>query len=106
MLDRPTKGKTVTKTFEVDVTQTVRVELDESRFTPEWMEDFRDHFYRFDTLEEHAAHLAQMCARGMTANFGDPFIEGYGRTSEMEIKFKVVDQVEDVRALSEEEATQ
>lgn len=50
------------------------IELDENVINEEWMKDFRDYFYSFDTLEEHAEHIAQFRAR-----FGDhSFIEGYG----------------------------
>lgn len=49
------------------------VEFDESICNEEWMKQFREHFYNFHTLEEHAEHIAQFRAR-----FGSKFIEGYG----------------------------
>ena len=49
------------------------IEFDENIINKEWMDDFTTFMYDFDTLEEHAEHLAQFEAR-----FGDSFIEGYG----------------------------
>lgn len=64
------------KRFECTVTREDKyiIEFDENIINKEWMKDFREYFYGFDTLEEHAEHLAQFRAR-----FGDQdFIEGYG----------------------------
>jgi hypothetical protein len=49
------------------------VEFDENVCNEQWMEEFRQVFYNFHTLEEHAEHIAQFRAR-----FGGRFIEGYG----------------------------
>ena len=49
------------------------VEFDEKEFDNEFMEHFKNYFYDFDTLKEHAEHIAQFRAR-----FGERFIEGYG----------------------------
>lgn len=64
------------KKFEVVVTQHVTVEVDETRFTEEWMAEFRESFYDFYTIEDHVEHLAGGHARGLWDNFS--FIEGYG----------------------------
>jgi hypothetical protein len=72
---------------EIDVTQTVTVELDESRFTPEFMEEFRRYFYEFDTIDEHFDHLAQLAARGVIET--PCFIEGYGKSENMGIVVRV-----------------
>jgi len=69
----------------VRVIQEVEVEVDESKFTPEFMEMFRGVFFNFDTIEEHIEHLAQLEARSV---YGE-FIEGYGNRSEMGISMKV-----------------
>ncbi|GAA0347876.1 hypothetical protein GCM10008931_43960 [Oceanobacillus oncorhynchi subsp. oncorhynchi] len=63
------------KTFECGVERydKFRVILNESVFTEEWMEEFREFFFDYYTLEEHAQHIAQHRAR-----FGRSFIEGYG----------------------------
>jgi hypothetical protein len=75
------------KTFTVEVTQIITVTLDESKFDDTFMEEFRESFYQFDTLEEHAEHLAQLEARGLVNDY-KPFIEGYGPAEEMGIKLK------------------
>lgn len=79
--------------FEVDVTSTVIVELDESKFTEEFMEEFRKDFYDFFTIEDHAAHIVQLASRELPTN---GFIEGYGESSDMGIKTSVEDVYEEV----------
>lgn len=49
------------------------VEFDEKYFDEEFMEHYKKYFQDFDTLKEHAEHIAQFRAR-----LGDEFIEGYG----------------------------
>lgn len=49
------------------------IELDDSKLNQEWMQEFKEVFYDFDDLEEHAEHIAKERAR-----FGDSFLEGYG----------------------------
>lgn len=73
------------KTYTVEVTQTVTVTLDETKFDEPFMEEFRRHFYGFDTIEEHVEHLAQLEARGLVGDY-KPFVEGYGRLDEMGVK--------------------
>lgn len=63
------------KKYKCTVTRTDEyiIEIDENIINGEWMENFRSYMYGFDTLEEHAEHLAQFQAR-----VGDhDFIEGY-----------------------------
>lgn len=72
-------------TKEVTVRQSVHVTVDESKFTREFMAEFRKHFYRFSTLDEHIAHLAQLHARSLAADHS--FIEGYGQAKDMGIRF-------------------
>lgn len=54
------------------------VEIDDEVINEEWMEKFRNVFYDFDDLEEHAEHLAQFKARFRNGAFPGFFIEGYG----------------------------
>jgi hypothetical protein len=68
--------------------------VDETKFTPEFMAEFRQHFSPFETLDEHLAHLAQLHARGVVDD--DQFIGGYGPAKDMGIRFEVVTQSEDV----------
>lgn len=76
------------------VTQQVSVEVDEARFTPEFMAEFRASMYPFTRIEDHIEHLAQLYARGIYDD--DSFIEGYGPAKEMGIKFKSVEQYEEI----------
>ena len=73
-------------TRKVQVTSTVEVTIDELKFDAAFMQEFRESFYNFTTLDDHIEHLGQMYARGLYEN-GD-FIEGYGRTQDMGIKFE------------------
>lgn len=73
-------------TREIEITFCVPVSVDESKFTPEFMEEFRKNFYNFDSIDEHMEHLAQMAARGI---INTPcFIEGYGNSEDMGIDVK------------------
>ena len=75
---------------QVLVSQLIEVEVDEAKFTPAFMEEFRGYLYAFKSLNDHLEHLAQLKARGLVDDFGDPFIEGYGQSSEMGIKMHAV----------------
>lgn len=79
----------ITKT--IQVTQTIKVTVNEAKFTSEFMAGFRDAFYPFDDLNEHIEHIAQMTARGLLTGMEDEFIEGYGKVIDMGIKAEVVD---------------
>jgi hypothetical protein len=68
------------------VAQTIVVTVDETKFTSEFMREFRLHFYPFDTLDKHIEHLAQLHARGLAADHS--FIEGYGPAKDMGIRFR------------------
>ena len=63
------------RTFKCTVTRTDKyeIELDDSELDGDYMKVFREGFYDFYSLEEHAEYLAQYIAR-----FGTGFIEGYG----------------------------
>ena len=76
----------------VYVTIAVEVEIDETKFTPEWMAEFRQYFYDFHEHEDHIKHLAQLSAREMIGYCGDvggnasgDFIEGYGESDALGI---------------------
>lgn len=77
--------------FEVEVLQIVKVTLDETKFTPEFMEEFRASFFPFEELTEHAEHIAQLAARDIFGGFPDEFIEGYGPANGMGIQAHVKD---------------
>lgn len=83
----------ITKT--VEVTQTIQVSLDETKFDDKFMAEFRSYMYPFYSIDDHAKHLAQMEARGLIANVND-HIEGYGHIREMGISMNLLDQDENI----------
>jgi len=58
---------------EVERTDEFTIEFDDSVINDEWLKDFKDTFFDFDTLEEHAEYLAEYLSER-----GNEFIEGYG----------------------------
>jgi hypothetical protein len=78
----------------VDVTFSVEVEVDETKFTDQWLADWRKAFYQFGSIEDHIEHIAQLAARDL---LNPPFTEGYGPLSDMGISAKVVEQTQDLR---------
>jgi hypothetical protein len=79
---------------QVDVRQRVKVTIDSTKMTPEWMSSFRETFYDFRTVDDHIRHLAQLYVRGIA--YETCFIEGYGEAKEMGIKFEDIDQDEEI----------
>ena len=73
--------------YTVTVSQLVDIDLDESKFTPEFIEEYKNSFYPYTDIEDHAGHLAQLCARGLLGEF----VEGYGTAKDFGIKAEVVD---------------
>jgi len=73
------------KKFTVEVVQTVEIQIDETKLDEKFMQEFRDSFYQFDTIEDHAEHLGQLACRGLINTYSD-FIEGYGPPADMKIK--------------------
>ena len=81
----------MTKWFAVVETE-LSIEVDETKFTEEWMEEFRKHFYPFFTVQDHVEHLAQLQACGVIElPDSQAFIEGYGKPEEMGIKIVTID---------------
>ncbi|WP_457798122.1 hypothetical protein [Methylocystis sp. S23] len=70
----------------VEVVFVVDVEMDEAKFTPEFMAEFYKHFFHIDTLDEHAGHIAQLAVREV---LDERFTEGYGPLKDMGIEAKV-----------------
>lgn len=71
-------------TFETEII----VEVDETKFTDEFMEEYRDSFYQFYGIEDHIEHLAELKARGvyeLSKYIPDEFVEGYGPIGEFGI---------------------
>lgn len=71
--------------FEVEVTKTVIVELDDSYLDEEFNEAFSDCFFDVDCLEDHAKHLSEMKTSDMfltvptkDGGYLNNYVEGYG----------------------------
>lgn len=79
---------------DVVVQQTIRVYYDDKMFTEHFMTDFRRYMYDFHDIDDHLMHLAQVYARGIQGN--GSFIEGYGPTKDIGIKFEEIGQSEEV----------
>lgn len=65
------------KKFKCTVTRIdeYEIEIDETICDEKWIEEFQGYMYPFETLTEHAEHLAQYQAR-LGSEY--TFIEGYG----------------------------
>lgn len=86
----------------VQVTQVIEVETNDAKFDADFMAEFTASFFPYETLDEHAAHLAQLYARGLVAGiYLSEFIEGYGPVGEMGIKFRHIDQEVEVLETSQ-----
>lgn len=70
------------------VTRQVFVTVDESKFTPEFMEEYRAYFFPWQTIDNHREHLAELYGRGVIDGSPSEFIEGYGPASDMGITFR------------------
>ncbi len=72
----------------VEITSTVRVEVevDEAKFTPEFIAEFESYMFSAPTLNDHVENLASLYARGVVDRL-DTFIEGYGAPGDMGIRF-------------------
>ena len=79
----------------VTVTQQVEIEIDESKFTDEFMAEFRQHFYPFTSIDDHIQHLAQLEAHGILSS---SFVEGYGPPEEFGIQARVAWTEEEIEA--------
>lgn len=80
-------------TFDIEVTQLVRVTLDETKFDDAFMSEFREDFYPFFTVSDHAEHIGQLVARSICepTKYSSEFIEGYGESREMGISAEVIE---------------
>jgi len=78
--------------FRVEVTQEIEVELDAEKFDEAFMEEFREGFYPFTDLIDHAEHIGQLAARGFIegGRILSEFIEGYGQSKDMGISARAV----------------
>lgn len=88
----------MTKKYEASVVRLVSVEIDETKFTEEFLKEFREHIssHIYD-IDGHIEHLAWSFAAGRADD--DQFIEGYGPAKDFGIKFREIS--DDVETISE-----
>lgn len=72
--------------YEVKISRTVIVEVDEEKFTEEFMEEFRKLFYPFTSIGDHAAFIGKSYMNYVVTS-ADDFLEGYGELSDFGVKF-------------------
>ena len=83
--------------FPIKVEQRTVITLNADRFDEQFLAEFRESFYNFHTIEEHAAHLAQMHVRGLyDLNNPQEFVEGYGPIGRYVASIKSTDQFEEI----------
>lgn len=75
-------------TQEIDVEILVTVTVDESKFTPEFLAEFREHFFPFETVEDHIRHIAFLAATGQLGDL-PRFVEGYGQSQDFGIEVSI-----------------
>jgi hypothetical protein len=66
----------------VEVTFSIDVEIDETKFTDKFLQNFSHYFHELDNVDEHIGNIAILHARDRL----DEFTEGYGELSSMGIK--------------------
>lgn len=90
----------MTRKFEVEVTRSILIELDETKFTEEFYDEYTSYFdATMDNLESHVEHLAWLFAAGRADD--TDFIEGYGPAKDFGIKFREIDdEIADVREIN------
>lgn len=75
-------------TQEIEVSIPVTVTVDESKFTADFMAEFRESFYPYFTVGDHIRHIAYMAATGQLRDLPS-FIEGYGESQDFGIKVSI-----------------
>lgn len=81
----------------IAVTRAVRVSLDESFFTPEWIAEFESYMYPLDGIDEVYADLAEKFVAGIIDGH-ETLIEGYGDPKAFKLRFE---QDDETRSYSE-----
>lgn len=72
----------------VTVILIVEVTLDDSKFTPEFFEEYQESIAPYGTVQKHAEHLAWLHATGVEDldTSLNPFVEGYGPINDFGIR--------------------
>ena len=78
------------RTYEVEVKSIIKIELDDEKFTPEFVKEFNSTMFHCGDLDDknsmlfdHAANIARYITQ---PNTWETFIDGYGELKEMGIK--------------------
>jgi hypothetical protein len=82
-------------TFFFDITQRVKVDIDEAKFTPELMDEFNrsisDYGHGEEALLQHAEHIGWLSVVKLIDIVPRSFVEGYGYCEEAGISATVQD---------------
>lgn len=89
---------TETYSREVRVTRFIRISVDPTKFTPEFMAEYSSYITDLETIDEHIEHLAELANRGVIDGGRDQEIEGYGKLSDMGITCRVMHNESEVLA--------
>lgn len=71
---------------QVTITYLVEVEVDETKFTPQFLEEYQEHHRPFETIDDHITHIAMLAAQDL---LDETFTEGYGPLKDMGISAQV-----------------
>lgn len=75
-------------TRNVEVTFLVEVTVDEAKFTPQFLAEFKQALHDFEDVESHIEHIAFLKVQDLLR---PDFTEGYGKLAEMGITATVYD---------------
>ncbi|MGR5366964.1 hypothetical protein [Photobacterium damselae] len=75
------------KKITVSVVTTVEVNIDSSKFTSEFQNQFSKDMFELDGADEHAKHLAVLRARDAIG--ADGYVDGYGLLAERGISTEI-----------------
>ncbi|MBY6244189.1 hypothetical protein [Methylosinus sp. Sm6] len=84
----------------MEVTQIVRVIVDETKFTPEFLAEFAKAITNYDSVDEHICYLARMHVRAEIEPYSR--LEGYGLLHDFGIDFEIISEAD--RLLQEGDA--
>ena len=75
------------KRFKVVITQEVEVEVDETKFTQEFLDNFSNPFHKISNLQRHMQYLAVACVHDdkQVLRDSDTRIESYGPAKDLGI---------------------
>lgn len=72
--------------YDADITAAFRVEVDETKFTEAFFEEFSSYMFYVDCVEDCVKHLADLFARGVI-DAQTTELEGYGKLADFGVKF-------------------